>query len=144
MSEEEKKAIEKIKLDMSKPLACKEITICDVDDLIKLLNLIEKQQAELDLYNNLKQIEQEHQKINRELREEIDIQIEHNKEIDNMNKILANTIRGDSIIINDSISKDKIREKIEELKSSREFYQNFPDDYMAEISINVLKEFLEE
>ena len=66
------KAIDKIKLDISKPLACKEITICDVDDLIKLLNLIEKQQAELDSYTNLKQIEQEHQKINGELRTEIE------------------------------------------------------------------------
>lgn len=37
-----------------------------------------------------------------------------------------------------------IQKKIEELKNSIEFYQNFPEDYMAEISINVLQEILEE
>ena len=80
------KAIDKIKLDISKPLACKEITICDVDDLIKLLNLIEKQQAELDSYTNLKQIEQEHQKINGELREEIKQLKEELLKENNLNK----------------------------------------------------------
>lgn len=49
MTEKEKKAIEKIKLDISKPLACKGITICDVDDLIKLLKLIEKLQSDIEI-----------------------------------------------------------------------------------------------
>lgn len=43
----------------------------------------------------------------------------------------------------DCIKKETIREKIKELKS-REFYQNFPEDYLAEISINILKELINE
>lgn len=56
MNEEEKKTIEKIKLDMSKPLACKEITICDVDDLMKLLNLIDRQEKKIKSLENDNQV----------------------------------------------------------------------------------------
>ena len=42
------------------------------------------------------------------------------------------------------IHKDKIREKIEEYKNSKEFYQNFPDDYMGDIAISLLQDLLKE
>lgn len=51
-----------------------------VEDILSvLLNLIEKQQKEL---NNLKEIEQSHQEENGLLRQELDMQIEHNKELE--------------------------------------------------------------
>lgn len=41
------------------------------------------------------------------------------------------------------INKQVIRDKIEELKNDKRFYECFPEDYMAEICINILKELLE-
>ena len=44
LSEEEKKAIDIIKYnDIGHPLACGDITICSIEDLQTILNLIEKQ-----------------------------------------------------------------------------------------------------
>lgn len=50
-------------------------------DTEKIINLIEKQQKEI---NSLKDIEQIHKQDNGLLRQELDMQIEHNKEIDNV------------------------------------------------------------
>lgn len=41
MNEEEKKAIERLKKDKNKPLACGDITIVNIDDLEIVLNYIE-------------------------------------------------------------------------------------------------------
>lgn len=59
MTDEEKKAINKVKFDMSRPLACKEITICDVDDLIKIINLIQKQEKMINLMSREIYVEHE-------------------------------------------------------------------------------------
>lgn len=45
--------------------------------------------------------------------------------------------------LENSIPKKKIEDKIKEL-DCKEFYQNFPDDYMGKITIQVLQELLEE
>lgn len=69
MTDEEKKAIDELwKFD------------CCYNEQIKaILNLIEKQQKEL---NRLKEIEQQHKTDNGLLRQELDMQIEHNKELE--------------------------------------------------------------
>lgn len=69
MTKEEKKAIDELwKFD------------CCYNEQIKaILNLIEKQQKEL---NRLKEIEQQHKTDNGLLRQELDMQIEHNKELE--------------------------------------------------------------
>lgn len=49
MTDEEKEAINIIKYnDIARPLACGDITICNISDLEIVLNLIQKQQAEID------------------------------------------------------------------------------------------------
>jgi len=84
MSEEEKKAIEILTswYNYNKKNRNK---LLEADKIIKvqktILNLIEKQEKEL---NNLKEIEQQHKTDNGLLRQELDMQIEHNKEIDDI------------------------------------------------------------
>ena len=75
MNEEEKNVLEYFK---NKQVYDMELVF---DYIPVLLNLIEKQQKEL---NNLKEIEQEHKTENGLLRQELDMQIEHNKELDNI------------------------------------------------------------
>lgn len=49
MSEEENEAIKRIKYnDISKPLACGDLTICNIEDLNTVLNLTQKQQEEIE------------------------------------------------------------------------------------------------
>ena len=49
MSEEEKEAIERIKYnDIARPLYCGDITICNIEDLQTVLNLVQKQQSDLE------------------------------------------------------------------------------------------------
>ena len=92
---------------------------CKDDDcyLIKAVDGI------IDLYKNLKAIEQEHKKINGELREEIKREKEKNEKLE-MEFSLGLIGKEEEIKSNMSeiieeyyISKDKIREKIEEVKS---------------------------
>ena len=89
MSEEEKKAIEKLK----------EYALCKVNDngyvevsangyKHTILNLIENQQKEL---NNLKEIEKSHQEENGKLRVELEQEKEKNK---NAGKLVKNKIDG--------------------------------------------------
>lgn len=52
---------------------------CYNEEIKAILNLIEKQQKEL---NRLKEIEQQHKTDNGLLRQELDMQIEHNKELE--------------------------------------------------------------
>ena len=53
MSEEEKEAIERIKYnDIARPLHCGDITICNIEDLQTVLNLVQKQQTELEKLKN--------------------------------------------------------------------------------------------
>lgn len=80
MNEEEKKAIEELKKQyrLSTNVDCITTDIRNKYAQI-ILNLIEKQQKEL---NNLKEIEQHHKADNGLLRQELDMQIEHNKELE--------------------------------------------------------------
>lgn len=45
----EKEAIERLKKDKNKPLACGDITIVNIDDLETVLNLLEKKDNIIDL-----------------------------------------------------------------------------------------------
>lgn len=79
MSEEEKKAIEHLNsfLNIPEYVWLKENELLMVNIKIAL-NLIENQQKEL---NTLKEIEQQHKTDNGLLRQELDMQIEHIKEL---------------------------------------------------------------
>lgn len=87
MNEEEKKAIEDLKgIDITYFVnghECANFYLDEADKVSKeielILNLIEKQQKEL---NSLKEIEQAHKTDNGLLRQELDMQIEHNKELE--------------------------------------------------------------
>ena len=118
MSEEEKKAYEELKKEINKPLEvpedkCNTFILYNIDNAKIISNLIEKQQKEIDLceeteiaLNNrimdLEEINKEHQKLNGELRDEIKRQ-GNTREIE------------EKYIEENFISKDKIRDKIEEL-----------------------------
>lgn len=129
MSEEEKKAIEDLKEEINRPVEVREykfdtFILYNIKNAKIILNLIEKQQAELDSYNNLKQIEQEHKKINGELREELKREretshfLQSQLDIANANIIHLKIAKEESEeLLENSVSKDKIREKIEEVKS---------------------------
>lgn len=82
MSEEEKKAVEKFNNLYIKEFNGEPITTDDRLSYIEcalITNLIEKLEQEL---NNLKEIEQTHKTDNGLLRQELDMQIEHNKELE--------------------------------------------------------------
>lgn len=99
MTEEEKKSFEELKKEINKPLEVPEdkfntFILYNIDNAKIILNLIEKQQKEIDLceeteiaLNNrildLEEINKEHQKLNEELRKEIE-----NLQNDNMEKDL--------------------------------------------------------
>lgn len=138
MSEEEKKAIEDLRKTIeyynkrfkeNPKITSVLVDNFDVNNLFVLLNLIEKQQKEL---NNLKEIEKSHQEENGKLREEI-------IRLDNVLKAkkqeiayLKIQIPSDRIFYfsdKDYISKDKIKE----MKKYREFelqqeYKEFEED----------------
>lgn len=81
MSEEEKKIVEKFKKLYLKDFNHEKIMNEDRLSYLEcalISNLIEKQQKEL---NRLKEIEQQHKTDNGLLRQELDMQIEHNKEL---------------------------------------------------------------
>ena len=66
------------------------------------------------------------------------------KNLDGVDKFLLDKYMGAiRNVLNDSIPKQKLRDKIEELRKDKRFYECFPEDYMAEICINILKELLE-
>lgn len=77
ISEEEKKAIEIIKYnDIARPLACGDITICNIEDLKTVLNLIEKQNKEIECLKNLNK----HQ--SKDITKAVDYTFELNKELE--------------------------------------------------------------
>lgn len=93
MLDEEKEAVETLK-DLASTIYYGDMNFIESDDLKIILNLIEKQQKEIDLceeteiaLNNrimdLEEINKEHQKLNEELRKEIE-----NLQNDNMEKDL--------------------------------------------------------
>ena len=72
MSEEEKKSFEELKKEINKPLEvpedkCNTFILYNIDNAKIILNLIEKQQKEIQ---NLQTIDKEHQKLNGELEKE--------------------------------------------------------------------------
>lgn len=98
MSEEEKKAIDKLKRSAN-------YFVMPIYETTIILNLIEKQQKEIE---NLKEINKEHQKLNGELREEIDELKKYEKYYEEMEEVNKKFI-----------SVDKIRDKIEELDNQQ-------------------------
>lgn len=116
MNEKEKKAIEKLK----------EYALCKVNDngyvevsangyKHTILNLIEKQQKEL---NNLKKIEKSHQEENGKLRVELEQEKEKNKELEkdnkNLNILLDAKYKDVTYMLLNYISKDKIKAIVDE------------------------------
>lgn len=100
----------------------------------------------LEEYTRQKQINEEHQKINGELREKV-------KELDTKNDELLKDLYSANCIIadlTDSIPKQKIKEKIEELKNEKEqlrIDKNVTWDsqiYKLDLKIQVLQELLQE
>lgn len=82
LNEEEKKLVEKFKNLYIKDFNGEPITVDDRLSYIEcalITNLIEKLDKEL---NTLKEIEQQHKTDNGLLRQELDMQIEHNKELE--------------------------------------------------------------
>lgn len=117
MSEEKNKDMEKFQIKLGKnPLY--------TETEIELLNLIEKQQKEIE---NLKQIEEEHKKENGKLREEIHIERE-----------LA-----EALITYDmnEMWKQKIQDKIIERKFElQQEYKEFEDDEILQAYEELLEE----
>ena len=176
MSEEEKKAIEHLNsfLNIPEYVWLKENELLMVNIKIAL-NLIEKLQKEL---NSLKEIEQQHKTDNGLLRQELDMQIEHNKELKatlkqtqdswfedtqkleqekEKNKKLyeqnqiylsnGSNVKLELHIKNNYIRKDKIKDKIEELKQEKGKYGNclieMYEDELVNRNIKILQELLE-
>lgn len=162
MSEEEKATLEFIKINNKH-------RYCDKNDVDFLLNLIEKQQKELD---NLKEIEKTHQEENGLLRQELDMQIEHNKELEatlkqtqdswfedtqklEQEKEKNRELEKNNIDLKEKnrltaenlsrsyISKDKIKEKLAELEN-KSGGNSYHVQAMINAEKNILKELLEE
>ena len=92
----------------------------------QLADLIEKQQKEIE---NLKEINEEHQKLNGELRDEIKRQ-GNTREIE------------EKYVEENYINKNKIREEIEELNNMKVDGETFTT--AINFAIKILKELLEE
>lgn len=108
---EEKEAIDKLKRSAN-------YFVMPIYETTIILNLIEKQQKEIE---NLKEINKEHQKLNGELEEENTRQHEllgniHQNYRDKITKIQE---QDKEIVDTQYISKDKIRDKIEELDNQQ-------------------------
>ena len=93
-------------------------------------------------YIRQKQINEEHQKINGELRKKV-------KELDTKNDELLKDLYSANCIIADlidSISTQKIKDKIEELKEDKEnkYYDSFLEERDIEKTIDILQELLQE
>ena len=138
MSEAEKKAVENLKKDKNKALACGDITIVNIEDIELVLNLITR----------LEQINAEHKKQNGELQTRVTELEKIVSEEKSINDDLSDDIAELFKRLEESISKDKIKEKIEELKN--ENYQISQESEIAfdsgimknNFKIQVLKELL--
>ena len=95
----------------------------------------------LEDYTRQKQINEEHKKINGELREKV-------KELEKENELILNSKIGVDLSYDDYVPKQKIKDKIEELKKLIEKIKK-DDEYNHEIplyehDIKLLKELLQE
>ena len=148
MLDEEKKAIEELKKEINKPLEVPEdkfdtFILYNIDNAKIIVNLIEKQQKEIDLceeteiaLNNrildLEEINKEHQKLNGELREEI-------KRQGNIREI------EEKYIEENFISKDEIREKIKDLENYMILFTNDKEKFNRyKYARDILEKLLEE
>lgn len=154
MNEEEKKLVEKFKNLYIKDFNGEPITVDDRLSYIEcalITNLIKKLDKEL---NNLKEIEQAHKTDNGLLRQELDMQIEHNKELEATLKQTQNSWFEDTqkleqekeknneleieLSTRDNINVDKLVEKYR-------YYRRLADSYQANcISKDKLKEIVDE
>lgn len=90
-------------------------------------------------YEKQKQANEEHQKINGKLREQV-------KVLETKNNYLESLSNYQHICLIDSIPKRKIKDKIEELKEDKEskYYDSFLEEKDIEKTINILQELLQE
>lgn len=144
MSEEEKETIEILK-DYYQDFACEHKYPYLRESITTILELIEKQQKEIE---ELKK-EKEHWKD--ETSDFINKCLEKDKEIEELKKpkYMMNFETGTiTQIDNNFISKDKIREKIEKEKKYQEtikkLFQDSLNYHIQEYAIEVLEELLEE
>lgn len=133
LSEEEKKAIKRIEKHLIERLNKYEAYSDCLDlqsyyrngDIKILLNLIEKQQKEL---NSLKEIEKSHQEENGKLRVELEQEKEKNKELEKL--VFRFSQERDIILKTPVISKDKIKERMEQTKK---VYDEEMKPYLIEV-----------
>lgn len=148
MSEEEKKAIETVESfikyyktnEQTGNRANLDVLREECQAIEFILNKYDVTQKEL---NSLKEIEKSHQEENGKLR----VELEQEKERNELFVASGNNINLERHIKNNYISKDKIKEKIEELEKEQKEYKNsqeweIQDDIVAQI--NILKDLLEE
>lgn len=145
MSEEEKKAIEYLKQNDIAEIqydnyGLESIHRIGIDEKYIILNLIEKQQKEIE---NLKEINKEHQKLNGELREEIDDLKQLMAHKNGYTKQLEEDLFENAS--NYVVSKDKIREKIKELEDNMILFTNDKEKFNRyKYARNILEKLLEE
>lgn len=86
-----------------------------------------------------KQINEEHQKINGELRERV-------KELEKENELILNSKIGVDLSYDDYVPRQKIKDKIKEIQEDREskYYDNFLEERDIEKTVQVLEELLQE
>ena len=133
MSEEEKKAIDKLKRSAN-------YFVMPIYETTIILNLIEKQQKEIE---NLKEINKEHQKLNGELRDEIDDLKQLMAHKNGYNKQLEEDLFENAS--NYVVSKDKIREKIKDLEDNMILFTNDKEKFNRyKYARDILEKLLEE
>ena len=64
------------------------------------------------------------------------------KELEAVNKRLRYTMNNAYLL--DYIPRKEIEDKIDELTNSKEYFQMFPEDYLAKIGIEILEELLKD
>lgn len=133
MSEEEKKAIDKLKRSAN-------YFVMPIYETTIILNLIEKQQKEIE---NLKEINKEHQKLNGELRDEIDDLKQLMAHKNGYTKQLEEDLFENAS--NYVVSKDKIREKIKDLEDNMILFTNDKEKFNRyKYARDILEKLLEE
>ena len=149
MSEEEKKAIENLKevVDLYND-ECLITTDYDFKSIEIILNLIEKQQKEIEELKNKNNLM--NAKIHNLLDDNMEL-LRKDGNTDKLNykyiecpKVEAEWYKSERYINENYISKDKIKAKIEELEQDEDFYREQDRIYEYEGKLNLLQSLLEE
>ena len=152
VTEEEKKAVEKLKSivkvhnDFMKDIKREFINSKEIKALETALNLIENQQKEL---TNIKEIEKAHKEENGKLRVELEQEKEKNKELEKENIDIKEKSRQIAENLNYYIHKDKIKEIYNILGEYRHYTtptieQNEENENAVDKAVDFIEELLEE